>query len=76
MSIVNEESGEPLGRLADDMICVLAFEHAVKLATALTHINDHGETKPTQSSKAGCRRKVIEQFWKLADTELWPRPVS
>jgi len=69
MSNINKESGAPLGRLADDTICVLAFEHAVKLATALTHINDNGEVKPTQESKAESWRKVIEQFWKLADTE-------
>ena len=69
-NIVCEDSAEPLGRLADDTICVLSFEHAVKLATALTHINDHGEANPTQESKAESRRKVIEQFWKLADTEL------
>lgn len=60
--IVREESGERLGRLADDTTCVLAFEHAVKLGTALPHANYHCEMQPTQRSKADSRRKVIEQY--------------
>ena len=70
-NIVHEDSG---GLLRDMAIAVLVFEHAVKLAVVLTHINSHGETQPTKESKADCRRKILQEFWKLADRELWPPP--
>jgi hypothetical protein len=72
--VITEESGEPLGgMLAADTIAIFIFEHAVNLAVGLTHVNRNGETLPTDSSKRDGRRRIVEQFWKLADSELWPR---
>lgn len=73
--MITEESGEPLGgQLADDTIAVFVFEHAVSLAATLTHTNKAGEASPTDSTYRDRRRRIVEQFWKLADTELWPLP--